>query len=312
MNRITEITRSKIFDSILVERMNWSGSLEEPEFLSRIFDLSNLPSEDSRFNNMEGDIWQHRVNNYDWEDRWVFIDSRLNLINCDDAVFLQFLCEMLHPVVRRDKIEVTKLVQSFNDNLKYDGFELAEKTQISGHPIFGGRRMILGNEVLKTKKREIENVLSEEYVIKQINIMESSVDSSPGLAIGTSKELIETICKTILQERNIEINKNWDLPKLLKETATHLKLTPTEIPNKAKASNTIKKILGSLSTVVYGIAELRNSYGTGHGKDAKFKGLNSRHARLSTGASSTLALFLLETHKIREEIELSEKKRKAV
>lgn len=79
MNRITEITRSKIFDSILIENINWHGSLEEPEFLSRVFDLRNLPSYDSRFKNMEGDIWQHRINNYDWEDNWLFSDDRLNL-----------------------------------------------------------------------------------------------------------------------------------------------------------------------------------------------------------------------------------------
>ncbi|MDW3649473.1 MAG: abortive infection family protein [Bacteroidia bacterium] len=307
MNKITKVTRGKIFDSIIIERINWNGSLEEPEFLSRVFDLRNLPSYDSRYTNMEGDVWQHRINNYDWEEYWVFTDDRLNLMDCDDALFLQFLCEMVHPVVRRDKTEVARLVQSFNEGLKYDGYELVEKAQISGHSIFGGRRVIIGNEMLQRKKREIENVLSEEYVIRQINIMESSVESSPELAIGTSKELIETICKTILHEREIEIERGWDLPKLLRETASNLKLAPGEITNEVKAADTIKKILGSLSTVVFGIAELRNNYGTGHGKDAKFKGLNSRHARLATGASSTLALFLLETHKIREEIELKEK-----
>ena len=31
------------------------------------------------------------------------------------------------------------------------------------------------------------------------------------------------------------------------------------------------------------MAELRNSYGSGHGKDAKFKGLSPRHARLAVG-----------------------------
>lgn len=214
---------------------------------------------------------------------------------------------MLHPIVRRDKVEVSKLVQTFNEYLKHDGYELVEKAQISGHSIFGGRRIIQRSAFLKKRKQEIQNVLTEEYVVRQINIMESSVESSPELSIGTSKELIETICKTILQEREIEIDKNWDLPKLLKETSNKLKLTPKEIPNEVKASATIKKILGSLSTVVYGIAELRNSYGTGHGKDAKFKGLNSRHARLAVGASTTLALFLIETHKIREEIESKEK-----
>jgi hypothetical protein len=55
-------------------------------------------------------------------------------------------------------------------------------------------------------------------------------------------------------------------------------------------------ILSNLATITNGIAELRNSYGTGHGKDSKAKGLGSRHAKLAVGAASTLAVFLLETH----------------
>jgi hypothetical protein len=49
-----------------------------------------------------------------------------------------------------------------------------------------------------------------------------------------------------------------------------------------------------LTTVVQGIGELRNQYGSGHGKKASFKGLTARHAKLSVGAASTLAIFLLE------------------
>ncbi|MGV8131255.1 MAG: abortive infection family protein [Candidatus Pacearchaeota archaeon] len=302
MNKITEVTRRNIFDVITIERISWNGSLEEPDFLSRIFDLSSMPSFDGRFNDFTGDIWQHRINNLDWDDNWIFTDSRLDLIKCDDAIFLQFLCEMLHPVVRRDKTEVTKLVQLFNEYLAFDGYELVEKAQISGHSIFAGRQKLITNQTVQNRKAELVNVLTEDYIVRQITVMESSIENAPHLAIGTSKELIESICKTILNELEVTIDDNFDLPRLLKETSKELKLTPRDIPNEAKASETIKKILGSLSMVVQGISELRNSYGTGHGKDAKFKGLNARHARLAVGASSTLAVFLLETHKLHQEI----------
>jgi AbiJ N-terminal domain 3/Abortive infection C-terminus len=300
--RITEVTRRNIFDSLTIERVNWSGTLPEIDFLSRLMDLSAMPSTDWRYDDFAGDIWQHRENNNDWDYYWVFNDPRINLLGCDDTSFLQFLCEMLHPIVRRDKIEVSKLVQMFNNYLANDGFEIVEKAQISGHPIFAGRQKLLSNQSITNRKNDLLKVMSEEYITRQITIMEGSIDNAPDLAIGTSKELIESICKTILQELSIEIAEDYDLPKLLKETTKELKLTPKEIPNEAKAAETIKKILGSLSTVVQGIAELRNSYGTGHGKDAKFKGLNARHAKLAVGASSTLAIFLLETHKLRQEI----------
>lgn len=39
------------------------GRLDEIPFLKRIYNLSQLPSNDSRFANAEGDIWQHTMNN---------------------------------------------------------------------------------------------------------------------------------------------------------------------------------------------------------------------------------------------------------
>jgi hypothetical protein len=48
--------------------------------------------------------------------------------------------------------------------------------------------------------------------------------------------------------------------------------------------------------IVSGIAELRNEYGTGHGKASGQGGLGPRHARLAVGAASTLAAFLFEKY----------------
>lgn len=298
MNKISKKTRSYVFDIIKIENVHWAGRLDDLDFLNRIFNLEKLPSDDHRYENMSGDVWQHRVNNPDdWPDDWIFYDTRLDLLNCDDTIFLEFLCEMLSPVVRPDSSIAYKLQQNFNSCLNKDGYEIVEKTKLADRPVFSARSALTKSFV--NNKEEITNYLSEEYVSQQISLMESSIDSAPHISIGTSKELIEMICKTILSERNITVDKNWDVPKLLKETSKILKLTPEDIPNEARAASTIKSILGSLSNVVQGIAELRNSYGSGHGKDAKFKGLNSRHAKLAVGASSTLAIFLLETHKIR-------------
>lgn len=299
MNKITDITRRDIFDNIIIEKISWHGRLEETDFLSRLYDLTKVPSTDDRFTNAIGDIWQHRVNNYDWDDYWIFADERFNLLHCDDATFLQFLCEMLHPIVRKDTTEVSRLHQMFNEYLANDNFELIEKTKISDRPIFIGRFKLLGLNTFKKAKEELNNYLSDEYVVNQINIMEAAIDNSPELAIGTAKELIETICSTILTELNLDVDRTWDLLQLLKQTTKKLNLTPEGIADEIKASKTIKSILGSLTTVVQGISELRNQYGSGHGKKASFKGLTARHAKLSVGAASTLAIFLLETHKSR-------------
>lgn len=299
-NKITVLTRRNIFDFIQAEGFWWSGRLSETDFLSRLFDLEKLPSFDDRYNNAAGDIWQHRVNNpYDWEDNWIFTDTRFNLLKCDDATFLNFLCEMIHPIVRSDVSHVARLLQLFNDNLKEDNFEIVEKTKISGKPIFIGRLKITGSETIIKKGKDIKQMLNADYVTQQISLMETSIENAPHISIGLAKELIETCCKSIFEERQVECDKDWDLPKLMKETTKLLKLTPEDIPNEAKAASSIKQILGSLSSVVQGISEIRNHYGSGHGKNGKFKGLQPRHAKLAVGAASTLAIYLLETHELR-------------
>lgn len=126
---------------MVVEKVNWAGALEEPEFLARLYYLKSLRSTDSRFPDAAGDIWQHRINNYDWEDHWVFYDSRFELMNGDDEVLLQFLAETVHPIVRPDVTESHRLIQPYNEYLRNDGFELVEKTRISGKPVYIGRNV---------------------------------------------------------------------------------------------------------------------------------------------------------------------------
>ena len=299
LNRISEITRRNIFDFIQIENFTYFGRLDESDFLSRVFDLNSMPSNDSRFDNAAGDIWQHRINNPDdWPDNWIYNDARFNLLKCDDSVFLQFLCEIVHPIVRLDSSEISKLVQIFNDNLKNDGFEIVEKTRVSNMPIFSGRKKITGHEIIKNKNDQLSLKLNAEYVTQQISLMESSIEKAPHVAIGIAKELIETCCKKILNERSIEYDKGCDLIQLIKHTNKALKLSPDDVKDEKKAAKTIKTILGSLTTVVQGICELRNEYGSGHGKEAKFRGLGPRHAKLAVGAASTLAIFLIETHEI--------------
>ncbi|WP_423826977.1 abortive infection family protein [Sharpea azabuensis] len=44
------------------------------------------------------------------------------------------------------------------------------------------------------------------------------------------------------------------------------------------------------------LAEIRNAFGTGHGRTVDFQGLDSRHAKLLVGMSATLVEFLWETY----------------
>lgn len=138
---ISEVTRRALVDLFGASRVSWSGALDEDAFLSRLYDLSALPSKDYRYRNAASDIHQHCVRNCDWDAEWVFYDSRFNLLRAPDKEFLAFLCESLHPIVRPVTDDAKELVGSINKELAADGWELTPIKEISGRPVFGAQKM---------------------------------------------------------------------------------------------------------------------------------------------------------------------------
>jgi len=296
---ISDLTRRDIRRALTREGIDWSGELDEVDFLNRLYELSSLPSYDDRFKDAAGDIWQHRINNYDWDESWVFTDERLQLADGPDEVFLQFLAEMVHPVVREDRKQAKLIVDMLNGLLAPDGWELYEKSSISGRAIYGARRLNSSQHVIRaTQKLALQ--VDADYVHRQISRMESSIEMDPDLAIGTAKELVETVSHTILDFAGKSATDRPDLLPLVRRALEELKLVPDGIKDDVKGAKPVKAVLGNLSTLVQGIAELRNLYGTGHGKSVTSKGLTARHARLAVGAATTLAIFMFDTHEDRK------------
>lgn len=136
---------------------------------------------------------------------------------------------------------------------------------------------------------------------RQIERMRLSVEDDPGLAIGTAKELLESVARTILAERGIDAAETWDVARLVNAARESLSLLPEDIDADRKGAAAIKRLLGQLGATVQSLAELRNLYGTGHGKVGSRSSVHPRHARLAVGAAATLATFLLETHQSRSQ-----------
>jgi hypothetical protein len=108
-NKITDVTRQHIADEMLLRKLWYHGNQNEPDFLARLFNLKNLPSRDYRYKNAYDDIWQHMVNNNDWDNNWIYTDPRINLMHCDDELYLKFLSTTLHPIVRTNVKESEEL-----------------------------------------------------------------------------------------------------------------------------------------------------------------------------------------------------------
>lgn len=173
--------------------------MEEPEFLSRLFNLASLPSRYHRFRDAGGDIWQHRVNNYDGDDDWVFYDPRFNLMNGDDETFLAFLCETIHPVVRPDPAEAERICQLYNQYLKNDGFQIVEKTRLSGKPVFIGRYVGVGITPAVSAAKHTLGGTDPGYIAQQITRMEAAVINDPALAIGPPKSSLRLAARPSLK-----------------------------------------------------------------------------------------------------------------
>lgn len=134
------------------------------------------------------------------------------------------------------------------------------------------------------------------HLQEQIRRMEQSIASDPALAIGTAKELVETCCKTILEQRGKPVKGMPEVSALTKDVLKELKLVPEGVPDASRGSDVIKGILRSLGSIGNDLAQLRGLYGTGHGKHGQATGLGVRHARLAVGAAATFCTFIFETH----------------
>ncbi len=300
---VSAVTRRNIIDGLKLDNVKWYGRMDDVAFLSRLYDLEALPSYDSRYKTASGDIRQHRFNNDDWEDDWVYDDARFGLIGGPVEMFLRFLCEVLHPVVRSDQNEALKLVSEFNDQLRREGWHLVEEEKIAGRPRFVAKPLQLTDRRSVSRARTVADALDASWMQKEIERLEKAVDSDPALAIGTAKELVESCCKSILEKRGVTIPKKADLPKLTKMVTKELKLVPEGISDEAKGADIIKLLLRNLSALTQYLAELRGLYGSGHGRDGKHRGLEPRHARLAVGTAVAFIDFATSTYRKQSEAE---------
>ena len=255
-----------------------------------------MPSTDSRFKDAAGDIWQHRVNNpYDWDDDWIFTDPRFDLMHGDDETFLRFLAETVHPVVRPDADEARRLVAIFNERLASDGWALVEIKRLSGRPVFDGRQRSAGKQPTGALRLPDYQRLRDPRVFEDhLRRIDAGIAGDPAAAIGSAKELVESVCKVILDDYQVEYGRKDDLLDLYKATAIALKLNAESVPDSARGSQAAQGALRALVTTVQRLAELRNELGLGHGRSRASEAL-TRHARLAFNTASAVAEFLLDT-----------------
>ncbi|MCL4265766.1 MAG: abortive infection family protein [Anaerolineae bacterium] len=115
-------------------------------------------------------------------------------------------------------------------------------------------------------------------------------EEDPQGAITTARTLLESTCKTILDDLQINYASDIDLPKLYKLTAEQLNLAPAQ-----HTEQIFKQILGGCQTVVEGLGAVRNKLGDAHGQGKKPVKPAARHAELAVNLAGAMSIFLVRT-----------------
>ncbi len=193
--------------------------------------------------------------------------------------YLRLVEEMLEDTdndglrVRRDRLVKV---------LRRAGFEIDDKGRVALPPL--PPSATLDQSVLPT----------ESDIRLQLRRLER-LDQEPEEMIGAAKELIEASAKYVLLELKIAIDPNADFGELSKRALAELHLRPESLAPTGKGVESMKRVLAGLSQIAGGMAELRNQYGTGHGRGSRVGGLQTRHAEFAARAAVAYAAFVLET-----------------
>ena len=116
----------------------------------------------------------------------------------------------------------------------------------------------------------------------------------PEGAITMARSLLESVCKHILDDSEVEYPNAADLPRLYREVAKRLSLAPSQ-----HTEQVFKQILGGCTTVVEGLGSIRNKLGDAHGPGKLPVRPAPRHAELAVNLAGTMAAYLVATWEAR-------------
>lgn len=120
--------------------------------------------------------------------------------------------------------------------------------------------------------------------------------ADPAMAIGASKELLETVLKAVLGLHGNGKETKHEIPYLVGKASVALGLDAGGVRGDEPGAEQRRKVLGSLAQLVFNTAELRNAgYGTGHGL-SRGPALDVATAHLAVSAAVAAATFYIEAH----------------
>lgn len=177
-----------------------------------------------------------------------------------------------------------KEIERLEEGFSKEGLAYRRGGQIYGVSLSGPTRS-LADRLKGSSLKELEAEYQRAY---------ATVESDPPAAVTAACSIMESLCKTILEEDGVDLPSKQTLAPLWSATTKHLGLSPGE-----QIDDDIKRILQGLLSVADGVAALRTHAGSAHGRSSSTKTkrykLADRHARLAVHAAHTMALFVWDT-----------------
>ena len=126
-------------------------------------------------------------------------------------------------------------------------------------------------------------------VLEQWRKAQAALAVDPPEALTRASQLIETLCKHILDSKKQPVKGAPDIQDLFKAATKVLDLTPDP-----KAEEALTRMSSGLVTVVLNIGTLRNHSGIAHGATPKSEPVTFSQARLAVNAAGVLATFMMD------------------
>jgi hypothetical protein len=179
----------------------------------------------------------------------------MDLLHCEDKIFLNFLCTMVHPVVGNDLSEIQQLIEFFNKHLESDGYEVYESGRISGKPLYGVREIDIPIVV-----ENLQN-FDYEFVKEQLKKCDERITKKDFTgAISGARSLVEGVFTEIyLKCTGKRLENSGNLLEDYKKIKKLINLSEESMSNES-----LKAIINSLNGIIYGIDTISNKMGDRH------------------------------------------------
>lgn len=134
-------------------------------------------------------------------------------------------------------------------------------------------------------------ILGEEHVNEIWLTALSRVETQPEGAITLANTLVDSTCKTILDDFSISYSDKEDIHQIYDKLAKALNLSPSQ-----HQEETFRTILGNCKSIVLSLANIRNKLSEAHGKGKNPPKPLPRHALLAVNLAGSMSAFLIRTY----------------